>query len=131
MTSDSLNSRAVVRHAASQLASLTANTGNEPYTYSAFGTKAKGGTRTFLRAGAGVTASVLDDGNAKYTPGVSEVRSGTTTFSHSGLKHMGAQTDAPMSGSPARAATRLMASRRCSSTQCRAKGSDPPLKREP
>jgi len=37
-------------------------------------------------------ASALEDGNAKYTPGVSEVRSGTTTFSHSGLKHMGAQT---------------------------------------
>ncbi len=104
MTSDSLNSRAVVRHAASQLASLTANTGNEPYTYSAFGTKAKGGTRTFLRAGAGVTASVLDDGNAKYTPGVSEVRSGTTTFSHSGLKSMGAQTDA--GATPAVLATR-------------------------
>jgi len=60
--------------------------------YDLYGTRAKVGARTFLRAGAGVTAGVLDDGNAKYTPGVSEVRSGTTTYSHSGLKHMGAQT---------------------------------------
>jgi len=30
----------------------------------------------------------------EYTPAVSELRSGITTFSHSGLKHMGAQTDA-------------------------------------
>jgi len=51
-----------------------------------------------------LTASVLDDGNAKYTPGVSEVRSGTTTFSHSGLKHMGAQTDT--GATPAVQATR-------------------------
>jgi RHS repeat-associated protein len=50
------------------------------------------GSRTFLRAGAGVTASVLDDGNAVYTPGVSELHSGTTTYSHSGLKHMAAQS---------------------------------------
>jgi len=41
-----------------------------------------------------VTALVLDDGNAEYTPGVSENRSSVTTYSHSGLKHMGAQTDA-------------------------------------
>lgn len=33
------------------LASLNASTGNESYTYSAFGTRAKVGTRTFLRAG--------------------------------------------------------------------------------
>jgi len=41
-----------------------------------------------------VTAGVLDDGNAEYTLAVSEVRSGTTTFSHSGLKSMAAQSDA-------------------------------------
>jgi RHS repeat-associated protein len=39
-----------------------------------------------------VTAGVLDDGNACYTPGISEVRSGTTTYSHSGLKHLAAQS---------------------------------------
>jgi len=92
MLTDTLNSRAFFWTADSRLASLTATTGNETYAYSPFGTRAKVGTRTFLRAGAGVTAGVLDDGNAKYTPGVSEVRSGTTTYSHSGLKHMGAQT---------------------------------------
>jgi len=96
MLTDSLNTRSFSWTSDSRLASLTAGlpTGNETYTYSPFGTRAKVGTRTFLRAGAGVTAGVLDDGNAKYTPGVSEVRSGTTTYSHSGLKHMGAQTDA-------------------------------------
>jgi len=51
-----------------------------------------------------LTASVLDDGNAEYTPAVSEVRSGTTTFSHSGLKSMAAQTDA--GATPAVQATR-------------------------
>jgi len=85
-----------------RLDSLTTSTGNETYTYSAFGTRAEVGTRTFLRAG--VTAGVLDDGNAEYTPGVSEVRSGTTTYSHSGLKNMGAQTDA--GANPAVQATR-------------------------
>jgi RHS repeat-associated protein len=35
---------------------------------------------------------VLGDGNAVYTPGVSETRSGTATYSHSGLKHTAAQS---------------------------------------
>ncbi|MGE0001656.1 MAG: RHS repeat-associated core domain-containing protein [Fimbriimonadaceae bacterium] len=55
---------------------------------------------------AGVTAGVLDDRNAVYTPGVSEKRGSVTTFSHSGLKNTGAQTDAPASGEPSVAATR-------------------------
>jgi RHS repeat-associated protein len=37
-------------------------------------------------------AEFFDDGNAVYTPGLSKTRSGTTTYSHSGLKHMAAQT---------------------------------------
>jgi RHS repeat-associated protein len=45
-----------------------------------------------------VTAGVLGDGNAVYTPGVSEKRGSVTTFSHSGLKNAGAQTNAPGSG---------------------------------
>ncbi|MCC6402659.1 MAG: hypothetical protein IT207_01480 [Fimbriimonadaceae bacterium] len=93
MLTDTLNTRSFTWTADSRLASLNATTGNESYTYSAFGTRAKVGTRTFLRAGAGVTASVLDDGYADYTPGVSEVRSSVTTFSHCGLKNTGAQTD--------------------------------------
>jgi len=94
MLTDSFNSSAFSWTADSRLVSLTASTVNETYTYSSFGTRAKVGTRTFLRAGAGVTASVLADGDALYTPGVSEVRSSVTKYSHSGLKNMGAQTDA-------------------------------------
>ncbi|MGE0000829.1 MAG: RHS repeat-associated core domain-containing protein [Fimbriimonadaceae bacterium] len=106
MLTDSLGSRSFTWTAHSRLKSLTASTGSETYTYSAFGTRAKVGTRTFLRAGAGVTAGVLGDGNAVYTPGVSEKRGSVTTFSHSGLKDTGAQTDAPGSGDPSVAATR-------------------------
>ncbi|MGE0000830.1 MAG: RHS repeat-associated core domain-containing protein [Fimbriimonadaceae bacterium] len=47
-----------------------------------------------------------DDGNAVYTPGVSEERGSVTTFSHSGLKNTGAQTDAPASGDASVQATR-------------------------
>ncbi len=39
-----------------------------------------GGTKAFRRDGAGVTAPVLSDGAAVYTPGVSQRRSGSTTF---------------------------------------------------
>jgi YD repeat-containing protein len=38
------------------------------------------GTYSCVRDGAGVTAPVLDDGAANYTPGVSQHRSGSTTF---------------------------------------------------
>jgi RHS repeat-associated protein len=50
------------------------------------------GTRTYTRDGAYVTDPVLDDGAALYTPGVSERRGSDTTFSHSGLKNMDAQS---------------------------------------
>jgi RHS repeat-associated protein len=99
---DSLGFRSFVWTAGSRLASITAPTDNEGYTYNVFGTRAKVGTRTFLRAGVGVTAGVLADGNADYTPGISEVRSGTTTYSHSGLKHMAAQTGSGASVSATR-----------------------------
>jgi hypothetical protein len=49
---------------------------------------------------AALTEGVLEAGNAVYTPGVSEKRGSVTTFSHSGLKNAGAQTDAPASGDP-------------------------------
>ena len=39
-----------------------------------------GGTATYRRDGAGVTASVLSDGGAVYTPGVSQRRGGATTY---------------------------------------------------
>jgi RHS repeat-associated protein len=38
------------------------------------------GTYTYVRDGAGVTDPVLEDGAANYTPGVSQHRSGSTTF---------------------------------------------------
>jgi len=47
---------------------------------------------TYLRNGAYVTAPVIKDSNATFTPGVSERRGTTTTFSHSGLKNADAQT---------------------------------------
>jgi RHS repeat-associated protein len=100
MLADSLDSRSFTWTADSRLASVSSTAGSEGYTYNPFGTRAKVGTRTFLRAGAGVTAGVLGDGNAVYTPGVSEKRGSVTTFSHSGLKNAGAQTDAPASGDP-------------------------------
>jgi RHS repeat-associated protein len=51
------------------------------------------GSHTFKRAGAGVTAPVLDDGFASYTPGVSERRNNATTYYHAGLKNVERQTD--------------------------------------
>ncbi len=50
------------------------------------------GTSTYKRDGAGVTTPVLSDGAATYTPGISERRSSTTTFLHSGLKNADSQS---------------------------------------
>jgi RHS repeat-associated protein len=46
----------------------------------------------FARDGVGVTAPVMRDSNAAYTPGTSERRSGVSTFSHSGIKNANVQT---------------------------------------
>jgi RHS repeat-associated protein len=56
-----------------------------------------GGTRTYLRNGAYVTDPVLTDGAASYTPGMSERRSGVTTYNHSNLKSMERQTNSAQS----------------------------------
>lgn len=56
------------------------------------GSTTNAASQTFLRDGAYVTDAVLSDGSATYTPGVSERRGSTTTFSHSGLKNAEAQT---------------------------------------
>ena len=48
--------------------------------------------QTFRRDGVGVTAPLLADGLANYTPGISERRSGTTKYLHGGLKNKSAQT---------------------------------------
>jgi RHS repeat-associated protein len=47
---------------------------------------------TFARDGVGVTAPVMRDSNAAYTPGTSEKRGGATTFMHSGIKNANVQT---------------------------------------
>ncbi len=51
------------------------------------------GTRTYLRDGAYVTDPVLSDGAATYTPAISERRSSTTTFYHTGIKNGDSQTN--------------------------------------
>ncbi|ARU45040.1 hypothetical protein CCB81_13175 [Armatimonadetes bacterium Uphvl-Ar2] len=56
------------------------------------GTVQGGVSRTFVRDGSYVTDPVLRDGQATYTPGVSERRGGVSTWSHSGLKNADAQT---------------------------------------
>ena len=56
--------------------------------------KIEGGvTNTYVRDGAGVTAPVIRDTFASYTPGTSERRGSTTTFLHNGLKNAEMQTD--------------------------------------
>jgi RHS repeat-associated protein len=49
------------------------------------------GTANYLRNGVTVTSPVLSDSSATYTPGVSERRSGTTTFEKPGIKNLGVQ----------------------------------------
>jgi RHS repeat-associated protein len=77
---------------------VTAITGDFNASYAINGvntrvSKTEGGvTNTFRRDGIGVTAPVLADGSANYTPGVSERRGVTTTYLHSGLKNAEAQT---------------------------------------
>ena len=55
-----------------------------PFTYNGLDTRVSkvdsGGTKGFLRDGASVTDPVLSDGAASYTPGISESRSGVSTF---------------------------------------------------
>ncbi len=51
-----------------------------------------GSSTNFYRGGPGVTDPVLSDSGAVYTPGISERRSSTTTFSHSGIKNAAYQT---------------------------------------
>ncbi len=56
------------------------------------GSTTNSASQTYLRDGAYVTDSVLSDGSATYTPGVSERRGSATTFLHSGLKNAEAQS---------------------------------------
>ncbi|MFO0044983.1 MAG: RHS repeat-associated core domain-containing protein, partial [Armatimonadota bacterium] len=80
----------------SRLTSLSGAT-TASYTYNGLDTrvsKIEGGvTNTYVRDGVGVTAPVIRDTFASYTPGTSEKRGTTTTFLHSGLKNAEMQTD--------------------------------------
>jgi RHS repeat-associated protein len=73
----------------SRITTLTyPNASTNTFTYNGLDTRVgkadSGGTKTYKRDGVGVTAPVLSDGAASYTPGLSERRSGTSTFSHAG-----------------------------------------------
>lgn len=74
------------------------NQSTNTFTYNGLDTRVgkvdSGGTKTFLRDGAGVTDPVINDSAASYTPGVSERRSGTSTFYHGGIKNAESQTAA-------------------------------------
>ncbi len=52
------------------------------------------GAKTFTRAGLGVTSPLLSDGQADYTPGISERRAGVSTWQHAGSKSVGRQLTA-------------------------------------
>jgi RHS repeat-associated protein len=78
----------------SRLVSINGQT-TASYTYNGMDarvTAVDGQNRTFRRDGASVTSPVLSDGQATYTPGISERRSGTSRFMHSGLKNAESRT---------------------------------------
>ena len=58
--------------------------GSSSYVYNGLDTRVgksnSAGSNTYLRDGASVTAPVLSDGSATYTPGISESRAGVSTF---------------------------------------------------
>jgi RHS repeat-associated protein len=65
----------------------------QTYTYNGFDTRVGKNGMTYHRDGAGVTAPLISDSNATYTPGISERRNGVSTFLNSGLKDVAKQTD--------------------------------------
>jgi RHS repeat-associated protein len=75
--------------------------GTDTYTYNGLNTRVAksdgGGSFTNTRAGAHQTAPVLADGAANYLPGISEKRSGASTFLHSGIKNGLLQTNSSQS----------------------------------
>ncbi|MBV6459715.1 MAG: hypothetical protein HONBIEJF_02867 [Fimbriimonadaceae bacterium] len=75
--------------------------GSSTYGYNGLDTRVSAsgsfGSRTYRRAGAGVTAPVLGDGVSHFTPGVS-VRTGSDTrYQHAGLKNIDAQSSGSQS----------------------------------
>ena len=66
----------------------------QTYTYNGFDTRVGKNGTTYHRDGTGVTAPLISDSNATYTPGISERRNGVSTYLNSGLKDVAKQTDA-------------------------------------
>ncbi|RYG91682.1 MAG: RHS repeat-associated core domain-containing protein [Alphaproteobacteria bacterium] len=66
------------------------------YAYNAegsrFSSSENGSSQQYLRDGTNVTAPVLEDSAATYTPGISERRLGVSTYNHSDLFNVGAQS---------------------------------------
>ena len=77
------------------------NSSTNSFTYNGLDTRVgkvdSAGTATYKRDGAGVTAPVLSDGSAAYTPGLSQRVSSTSTFFHGGIKNTDTQTNASKS----------------------------------
>ncbi len=66
------------------------------FAYNGFGARVSktdsSGSNTYLRASSGLIGSIVADGGATYTPGVSEKRGATSTFYHSDIKNSVEQT---------------------------------------
>jgi RHS repeat-associated protein len=80
----------------SRITSVTGPGVTASYSYNGLDTRVSkienGTSQTFERDGAGVTAPVLRDSSASYTPGISERRRAVTKLNHSGLKNADAQS---------------------------------------
>ncbi len=77
--------RSLSDHEESNLMGIThPSPATNSFTYNGLDTRVgkvdSGGTATYRRDGVGVTDSVLNDGSAAYTPGISQRRSGVTTY---------------------------------------------------
>ena len=76
----------------SRITSMVGPGVNSTFAYNGLDTRVSKNAQSFLRDGAYVTDPVLRDGQATFTPGISERRGSTTTFQHSGLKNADAQS---------------------------------------
>ena len=79
----------------SRLSSLSGPGITSSYSYNGLDTRVSkienSVANTFVRDGIGVTAPVIRDTDATYTPGISERRGSVSTFNFSGLKNAEAQ----------------------------------------
>jgi RHS repeat-associated protein len=72
------------------------NSSTNTFGYNGFGARISKsdstGNYTFFRSGTSVISPILSDGNATYTPGISERRNNSSTFYHSDIKNTTTQT---------------------------------------